>query len=83
MNEFLFKLKKPKYLLWFIARCWLGLLCGVMGFLSIEESGFLNFILWIILGTQFWLDGDMLKMITPIKRVYIVIVIFIAIIVTT
>lgn len=50
MNEYFEKLKKPKYLLWFIVRCWLGLLCSVMAFFSYEQSGIVNFFLWIMLG---------------------------------
>lgn len=83
MRMYFEKIKQPKYLLWLIARIWLGLICSVMGVFSLEKSGAINFLLWVILGVQFWIDSDMLKLITKVKRIYIVTVIFLAIIATT
>lgn len=83
MNEELQKkIKNPIYLIWMIVRTLLGLLCGLIGFIALKESGFINFILWLMLAAQFWVDGDMVKSMFKINRFIVVAVIFVFILIT-
>jgi len=83
INEQLKKLKKPSYLLWFILRIWLSLVCGLIGVFSYQNSGVVNTFLWILLGAQFLIDGDLIKQSFKINRWYIVIGLIILILITT
>lgn len=77
------KLKNPYYLVWLIIRIWLGLAAGVMGIFSFESSGVVNTFLWILLGAQFLIDGDLIKQSFKCNRFYIVIGLVILILITT
>lgn len=77
------KLKKPYYVVWLIIRIWLALASGVIGVFSFQSSGVINTFLWILLGAQFLIDGDLIKQSFKINRWYIVIGLFILILITT
>jgi hypothetical protein len=83
INDQLKKLKKPSYLGWFIFRVWLALACGVIGVFSYESSGAINVTLWILLGAQFLIDGDLIMQYLKLNRGYIVVGLFILILLTT
>lgn len=81
-EEFPKKIKTPIYLTWLIVRAIIGLNCALIGYLSLDESGFINFILWMLLASQFWLDGYTLKRIVKVNRFVIVGILVIIILIT-
>ncbi|QEY16791.1 hypothetical protein D0C16_12910 [Cellvibrio sp. KY-GH-1] len=82
-EEFSKKIKNPVYLIWLIIRSIIGLNCAFIGYISLNESGFINFILWMLLAAQFWLDGSVLKGIVKVNRFIVVVLLMIFILITT